>query len=199
MAETKKKNWFFIIGVLLLSVGLQLANYGTALCISGEMNRMGATQYYVLVAALGTLGMLLILPIVGKLTAIFGQRTMILLGIVIQTGGRVLMMLCNSWIPFAACYLLQSIGGGFYVSSAYVCMATAVDSAERTKFFSYIAVANAIGAIFGPILTSTMYAAGGLLAKLAYIANLPLTLVGFILMYKALKTQMLQRALIIWA
>ena len=38
--ETKKKNWIFIIGVLIMCVGMQVANYGTAVCLTGEMNSM---------------------------------------------------------------------------------------------------------------------------------------------------------------
>ena len=43
--ETKKRNWIFIIGVLIMCVGMQVANYGTAVCLSGEMNSMGATDF----------------------------------------------------------------------------------------------------------------------------------------------------------
>lgn len=67
----------FIIGVLIMCVGMQVANYGTAVCLSGEMNSMGATDFYVLVNAFGSLGMMLILPMVGKFTAMFGLRNMI--------------------------------------------------------------------------------------------------------------------------
>lgn len=182
--ETEKKNWRFIVGILIMCVGMQFANYGTALCLSGEMARMNATAYYVLVSAMGSMGMMLILPVVGKLTAIMGQRNMIICGIAIQFLGRVLMMLCDSWVPFMLAFLLQSVGGGFYISSAHVNMATAVPGAERSKFFGYIAMANAVGAISGPILASKIYALGGMVGKLAFIANLPITLVGFAMIFK---------------
>jgi MFS family permease len=178
---TTKKNWGFIIGVLVLSIGMQFANYGTAVCISGEVSKMDAMQYYVLIAAMGTLGMVLVLPIVGKLTAILGQRNMILIGIIVQLAGRILMMFTSTWIPYGLAYLLQSIGGGFYVSSAYVLMPAAVEAHERAKFFGYIAVANAIGAICGPIIVSSMYASGGIVGKLAYVAHLPLAIIGFLM------------------
>lgn len=187
MAEpvtTRKKNWVFIIGVLIMCIGMQFANYGTAVCLSGAMATMNAMQYYVLISALGTLGMMLILPIVGKLTAIIGQRNMILIGILIQLAGRIVMMFCTTWIPYGIAYFIQSIGGGCYVSSAYVNMAGAVEAHERPKFFGYIAVANAIGAIGGPMIVSSMYAAGGLVGKLAYISNLPLTVIGFLMIIK---------------
>lgn len=187
MAETsavQKKNWVFILGVLVMSIGMQFANYGTAVVVAGEVGKMEAMQYYVLISTLGSLGMMLILPIVGKLTAIMGQRRIIIFGILIQLLGRVLMMVMNNWIAYGAAYLLQSIGGGFYISAAYVLMAGAVGAEERAKFFGYIAVANAIGSIFGPLLVSAMYSAGGVLAKLAYISNLPLTLIAFFMILK---------------
>ena len=187
--ETKKRNWIFIIGVLIMCVGMQVANYGTAVCLSGEMNSMGATDFYVLVNAFGSLGMMLILPMVGKFTAMFGLRNMITAGIIVQLAGRVLMIFSGAWVPYAIGYLIQSVGGGFYVSSAYVNMGSAVEPQERAKFFGYIAVANAIGAIFGPMMVSSMYAAGGLAADLAYIINLPITVIGFILMFKHCSNQ----------
>ncbi len=190
MAETvKKKNWTFILGVLIMCIGMQVANYGTAVCVSGEIQKMGAGDYYVLVNALGSLGMMLILPVVGKLTAIFSLRTMIASGIAVQLLGRVVMIFSGNWIPYALGYLLQSIGGGFYVSSAYVNMGSAVEPHERAKFFGYIPLANALGAIFGPMLVSSMYSAGGVIAKMAYIINLPITLLGFLLIFKNCSTR----------
>lgn len=190
MAETTvKKDWVYIFGILMLSIGMQFANYGTAVCVSGDVALMNASQYYVLIAALGTLGMMLVLPIVGKLTAILGQRNVIFLGILIQLGGRIMMMFTGSWIPYGAAYLIQSIGGGFYVSAPFVMLAGAVAPQERAKFFSYIAVANAIGAIFGPMIVSGMYSAGGLMGDLAYISNIPFTVLGFLMVIKSCPNQ----------
>lgn len=195
MAETAtKKNWIFIVGTLLMSIGMQFANYGTTIAVAGEMTKMGAMTYYVLVAALATLGMMLVLPIVGKLTAIFGLRSLIILGIIVQTIGRVLMMFCTSWIPYAAAYLLQAIGGGFYTTAPYVLMSVATTPKERVKFFGYIAMANAIGAIFGPLVSSAIYSLGGTVGLLSYISNLPFTLVGFILAMKHCPNQKIPNA-----
>ena len=187
MAETsavQKKNWVFIIGVLMLSIGMQFANYGTAVVVSGEVGKMDAMQYYVLIAALGSLGMMLILPIVGKLTAIVGQRNMIIIGILIQCAGRIMMIFMGDWMMYGIAYLIQSIGGGFYITAAYVLMAGSVPPTERAKFFGYIAVANSIGAILGPLLVSAMYSSGGILAQLAYLSNLPVTIIGFLMIMK---------------
>lgn len=185
MAQTAaKKNWPFIIGVLLLSIGMQFANYGGTVPIAGEAAKMNAMAYYVLIAAMGTLGMMLVLPMVGKLTAIFGQRNMIILGILLQTLGRVFMMFCTTWPPYMLSNLLQSIGGGLYTTAAYVLMTVAVEPKDRVKFFGYIAVANAIGAIFGPLASATLYSMGGVMGSLAYIPNLPFTIIGFLLIAK---------------
>lgn len=183
-AQAKKKNWVFIIGILLLSVGMQFANYGSAICMSGDATKLNAMQYYVLISAFGTLGMMLILPIIGKLTAIMGMRKLIIVGIIIQTGGRFIMMFATNWVIYAIGVLVQAIGGGFYISSAYVNMASAVDRSETAKFFGYIAVANSIGALMGPLAVSFLHEAGGILTKLALVAYLPFTLVGLLLMLK---------------
>lgn len=182
VSNRQKTDWGYIAGILILCVGMQVANYGTAVCVSGEVAAMGAMQYYNLIGAMGNMGVMLILPVVGRLTGILGQRNMILYGIIIQALGRVGMMFSDQWVMYAGAYLLQSIGGGFYVSAAFVLMAGVVPSADRAKFFGYIAVANAAGAIFGPILVSAVYASGGLTSKLAYVSNLPFTLPGFVLL-----------------
>lgn len=182
--ETRKKNWIFIIGILLMCIGMQFANYGTAVCISGEVAKLNASQFYVLISAFGTMGMMLVLPLNGKLTNALGLRNLILLGIVIQFLGRVLMIVSATWVPFGIGNLVQSIGGGLYISAAYVNMAVAVDASERAKFFGYIAVSNAIGAIVGPILASTMYAVGGFVGSMAYFAYLPFIVIGMAMIYK---------------
>lgn len=185
MATQSKKNWTFIIGILIMCVGMQLANYGVSVAVAGEVNAMGAGEYYSLISAFGSMGMMLILPVVGRLTGILGQRNMIIYGIIIQALGRVGMMLMGNWVGYAAFNLLQSVGGGFYVSAAYVNMTAAVEPEERPKYFGYIAVANAVGAICGPILVSAMYSMGGIMAKLSYVANLPFTLIGLAMIYSA--------------
>ena len=69
---------------------MQIANYGSALCVSGDLTKLGATQFYALISSLGTMGMMLVLPVLGKLTAILGQRTTILMGVCIQLIGHLL-------------------------------------------------------------------------------------------------------------
>ena len=192
MAETvkkTKKSWSVIFGVLILNVGLMIANYGCAVSMAGDLGTMQADQYYVLCAALGSLAMMLVLPVVGRLTGIFGMRNLIILGIVVQTAGRVLMMVSTNWIPYAAGYFIQGLGGGCYTTAAYVIMAGAVAPQEAPKFFGYIAVATSIGSMVGPILVSTMSSMGGMISKLAYISNLPFVLVGFVMLWKGCPNQ----------
>lgn len=188
-ASAPKKNWPLIIGSLILSVGLMLANFGCTVSMAGQLGAMDAAQYYVLVNALGSLGMMLILPIVGRLTGIFGMRNLILLGIVVQCAGRVLMMAAGTWIPYALGYLIQALGGGCFTTAAYVLLAMAVPPAETPKFFGYNSVAIAVGSMLGPILVSTMSAMGGMMAKLAYISHMPFVIVGFLLVWKGCPNQ----------
>lgn len=180
----RKKKLGFILGILILCTGMQLANYGTAVCVSSAVAQLDGSDYYVLINAMGTLGMILVLPVAGRFTAMLGMRKMILTGIVVQLAGRCVMIAAESWIPFAAGYLLQSVGGGCYISSTFVLMTQAVPSEQRSRYFSYISVANALGAILGPILASNVFAVGGMTGKLAYIIYLPLTVIGYAMVYR---------------
>ncbi len=184
METTQKKNNVFIFGILLLSLTLQFANYGSSVCVSGDLVAMDAYDYYVLVSACGTLGMLLILPIVGRLTGMMGMKNLILTGIIVQCAGRVIMVCSGTWVPYMIGQIIQSIGGGMYVSAAFVLMASAVEARDRAKYFGYIAVANAIGAIFGPIVVSYMYSASGIVHNLALCINVPLALIAWLLIVK---------------
>ena len=94
------------------------------------------------------------------------------------------MILAPSWPFYAAGQLIQSIGGGFYISAAYVLMPLDVDRSELAKFFGYIAVANALGSIFGPLVVSFVYAMGGIMSKIDLIMNLPFIAAGLLLVIK---------------
>lgn len=182
--SASRNNTALLIGTLLLCVGLQFANYGTSICVSSAVMVMDALPYYALISAMGTLGMMLVLPVVGKLTAILGLRTLIAGGILVQFLGRLLMIFCGHWIPYSIGMLVQAIGGGMYVSAPFVVLAGSVKEHDRARYFGYIAVANAVGAVFGPLLISAMLSAGGILASMAYIANLPLSLAAYLLIMK---------------
>lgn len=187
--STPKKNWTVIIGVLILTLGLMIANYGCAVSMAGDLGALGAVQYYVLVAALGSLSMMLVLPIVGRLTGIFGLRTLVLIGIIIQLAGRVLMMFATSWVPYAIGYFVQGLGGGACTTAAYVILAVTVAPQETPKFFGFNSVAMSIGSMLGPILVSTMSALGGMAAKLAYISHLPFVVIALLLVWKGCPNQ----------
>ena len=148
--STQRKNWVVILGALILSVGLMIANYGCAVSMASDLGAINAAQYYVLVSALGSLAMMLVLPIVGQLTGIFGMRNLIAIGIIVQCAGRILMMFSGSWIPYAAGYFIQGLGGGCYTTAAYVIMAGAVSPRETPKFFGFISVAISIGSMLAP-------------------------------------------------
>lgn len=187
--STQKKNWVVIIGVLILTVGLMIANYGCAVSMAGALGAMNAAQYYVLVSALGSLSMMLVLPVVGRLIGILGLRNLVLLGILIQAGGRVLMMFSPSWVPYAIGYFVQGLGGGAYTTAAYIILAITVPPQETPKFFGFNSVAMSIGSMLGPILVSAMSAAGGFSAKLAYISHLPFVIIGILMAWKGCPNQ----------
>lgn len=192
MSETvsaPRKNRVVIFGVLILTLGLMIANYGCTVSMASDLGALNGVQYYVLVAALGSLSMMLVLPIVGSLTGIFGQRNLILIGVLIQAAGRLLMMFASSWIPYAIGYFIQGLGGGLYTTASFVIILSSVPPQESPKFFGYNSMAMAIGSMLGPILVSTMSAFGGMTAKLAYFSHLPFVIIALIMIWRGCPNQ----------
>lgn len=173
-----------ILGTLIMCLGMQFANYGTALCVSGDVGQMDAMQYYVFIQAIGSIGMMLILPVIGKLTNLMGMRTLVFSGVVLQVIGRALMALKMNWVIYTVGMLIQSIGGGCYISASFVIIAMAVAAEKRAKYFGLIATFNGIGAIVGPILCSMIYSSE--MSGMAYFIFVPIVLLGYALAFKGI-------------
>lgn len=189
----KKNVGAVVFGILLMCLGMQFANYGTALAVAGDVGQMDAMQYYIFIQALGTIGMMLILPLVGKLNQLIGMRTLVFIGIILQVLGRVMMALKASWGLYAAGMLVQAIGGGAYVSATFAVIAMTVAAEKRAKYFGLIATFNGIGAIIGPIISSAVYASSATLAT--YFLFAPIVLIGFFIAFKGIPNSKVAGAL----
>ena len=67
-----KGTWLMIIGVLLMSITSQAANYGNNLVLPSKLDYFNITNLYSLFATLSGMGMMISLPLVGMLSGKFG-------------------------------------------------------------------------------------------------------------------------------
>ena len=91
-------------------------------------------------------------PIVGRLSDIYGRRVFLLLGLVMFTLSSIPAGLSQSMNQLVACRLLQGIGGGFIVASSFAAAADLFPPQGRGRFEAYAGLTSGIAAVIGPLL-----------------------------------------------
>jgi EmrB/QacA subfamily drug resistance transporter len=124
-------------------------------------------------------------PLFGKLSDIYGRRTILLTGVTIFIIGSVACALAPTMWTLIAARALQGIGGGGILPIAQTIIADLVSPRERPRYQSYSAVMFMIASVIGPVL-------GGVLTdrvhwSLIFWINVPLGAVALIMTYRALQ------------
>jgi EmrB/QacA subfamily drug resistance transporter len=124
-------------------------------------------------------------PLFGKLSDIYGRRTIMLFGIGIFIAGSVACALAPTMWALIAARALQGIGGGGLLPIAQTIIADILSPRERPAFQSYTAVMFMTSSVLGPVL-------GGVLTdylhwSLIFWINLPLGLAAWAMTSRALR------------
>ncbi|MAG37177.1 MAG: MFS transporter [Dehalococcoidia bacterium] len=91
-------------------------------------------------------------PIVGRLTDIYGRKYFYIAGIVVFLVGSVLAGLSQTMNQLIACRALQGLGGGVIFANAFVSIADLFPPAERGKYQGLVAAVFGISSVIGPTL-----------------------------------------------
>lgn len=91
-------------------------------------------------------------PIVGRLSDIYGRRVFLILGLVIFTLCSIPAGLSQSMNQLVACRLLQGIGGGLIAASSFAAAADLFPPQGRGRFEAYAGLTSGIAAVSGPLL-----------------------------------------------
>lgn len=124
-------------------------------------------------------------PLYGKLSDIYGRRTVMLTGIVIFIAGSVACAMATSMTALILGRALQGLGGGGLMSLTQTIVADIVTPKERGRYQGYIGAVFASSSIGGPVL-------GGVLTEhlhwsLIFWINLPLGLIALALTSSVLR------------
>jgi EmrB/QacA subfamily drug resistance transporter len=124
-------------------------------------------------------------PLYGKLSDIYGRRTIMLAAIVIFIAGSVACALAPSMTALILARALQGLGGGGLMSMTQTIVADIVTPKERGRYQGYIGAVFASSSIGGPVL-------GGVLTEhlhwsLIFWINLPLGLIALALTSSVLR------------
>lgn len=130
-------------------------------------------------------------PLYGKLSDIYGRRTVMLTGIAIFIIGSIICGLAPNMWTLVLGRAVQGLGGGGLMSMAQTIIADIVTPRERGRYQGYIGAVFASSSIGGPVL-------GGLLTEhlhwsLIFWINLPLGLIALAMTSNALRYVPVQR------
>ena len=168
---TKNRRFLFLASVMVLAVGYNAASYGSTVVTPRLLTALDGMSYYPLNSSMGTLGMMLSLPIVGKLCDIFGSKAVPIFGVLLQIVGRLAMPYAINVPMFMCFFALSSVGGGLFASAPFALIADVVEPKERTKYYGMLVTFKAAGSLLGPLITGLLVDAGYI--KTALLSYLP--------------------------
>jgi EmrB/QacA subfamily drug resistance transporter len=124
-------------------------------------------------------------PLYGKLSDIYGRRTMLLTGLGLFTAGSVMCALAPNMLLLTLGRAVQGIGGGGIMPLAQTVIADASTPRERGRYQALIGSFWVSAGIAGPLV-------GGFIAEhlpwsMIFWLNVPLGLIGVATIYSALK------------
>ncbi|MBI3707220.1 MAG: MFS transporter [Proteobacteria bacterium] len=126
-----------------------------------------------------------VMPIVGKLSDLYGRRPMLRICLIIFMASSALCALAPGMIPLILARALQGIGGGGIVTLAQTIIGDVVAPRERGRYAVYITSVWVVSALLGPML-------GGVLTEYygwpwIFWINLPLGLAALLATDRALR------------
>ena len=145
--------------VILTMAGLLLAMFLAALdqtVVSTAMPRiiadLGGFDRYTWVTTAYLVASTVAVPIVGRLTDIYGRKIFFIGGISVFIVGSVLAGMSESMTQLIAFRAIQGLGGGVIMANSFVAIADLFPPEERGKFQGFLGVVFGLSSVVGPTL-----------------------------------------------
>ena len=145
--------------VILTMVGLLMAMFLAALdqtVVSTAMPRiiadLGGFDRYTWVTTAYLVASTVAVPIVGRLTDIYGRKIFFIGGISVFIVGSVLAGMSESMTQLIAFRAIQGLGGGVIMANSFVAIADLFPPEERGKFQGFLGVVFGMSSVIGPTL-----------------------------------------------
>lgn len=125
-------------------------------------------------------------PIAGKLSDLFGRRTMLLIGATIFTVGSFLSGTSSSIEVLIAWRALQGIGGGIITANAFTIVGDLFAARERGKWQGLIGAVFGVSSVIGPLLGGFLTDSHTILGlttnwRWTFFINVPVGIVALVL------------------
>ncbi|MFT8890018.1 MAG: MDR family MFS transporter [Ethanoligenens sp.] len=168
----KRRTIWIIIGTM---VGILLASLDSNIVSTAMPKIIGSlngTALYTWPVTVYMLCMTISIPIVGKLSDVYGYKPIYLLGIIVFLVGSIFCGFSQSMMQFIAFRGLQGIGGAVLISNTVAIIGILFPPADRAKYGSFVSAASGIASLIGPVM-------GGLITdnlnwRWVFFVNIPL-------------------------
>ena len=148
LSEREKMLLLLSLAMCMFLSSLDGSILGTALAtISSDL---GGFKLLPWVLTLYMLTSTVVVPIVGKLSDMFGRRPFVISGVVVFLIGSLGAGLAPGMLSLIAARGVQGIGGGFILACVLVVMADMYTPRERAKYVGYILAIITAGTLLGP-------------------------------------------------
>ena len=145
--------------VILTMVGALMSLFLAALdqtIVSTAMPRiigdLGGFDRYTWVTTAYLVASTISVPIVGRLSDIYGRKIFFICGIIIFLAGSVLAGTSQTMNQLIAFRAIQGIGGGIIMANTFVSIADLFPPEDRGKFQGFVGVAFGMASVVGPTL-----------------------------------------------
>ncbi len=139
-------------------------------------------QHYAAVTTVYMLAATVVVPIVGKLSDIYGRKPFLLVGVVIFILGSILCGSATSMTWLIAARGFQGIGAGFSQATAFTTIADLYPPAQRGRISGVMGSVFGLASVVGPAI-------GGLLTdgpgwRWCFYVNIPVGILAFGVLYR---------------
>ncbi len=157
-ALPRRKRVFAVAGTALLMASIDQTVVSTALT-SIQHDLVAGVEWAGWTITIYALGQMLAMPIVGKLSDLYGRKRVFMIAIVVFTAASLLCGLANNIYVLIAFRALQSLGGGAFMPSVSGIVADHFGS-NRDRALGMLTSIFPIGAVIGPVLGGVILAYG---------------------------------------
>ena len=139
-------------GVMLAMLLAALSQTIVATAMPRIIIDLGGFDRYTWASTAYLVGSAVAIPIVGRLSDMYGRRIFFLLGIAVFMMGSVPTGLSHTMTQLIAFRAIQGIGGGIIMTTSLVAIADLFPPKERGKFQGLIALVYGMASVIGPTL-----------------------------------------------
>lgn len=178
-----------------MTAAYMMSGYANGTTLPNKLGAIGGMSYYSACNALQSMGIMLTLPLSGKLGDTFGRKIIVVIGILLQALSQAGMALTDNPLLFTILYTTAGCGSGFYLSMAYALIADVMEPQECPKYFGFITAANAVGCLIGPVIAGQLVSRSLVpLGFCAYMIPMAIAMIGIIVLYPNVKANLMKGA-----